>query len=169
MTAAASRISRIRQSESGDWFRQQEDFPGLAGRPAGFWSGVCSQQVAPPPKEKTHNDAGAISQADFAKHVRDLLGEVTVEWERRWQLQKSKAAYDVLSKLIGETTRLFGENVRIYESRDPEFPDDANIVFRVEAPLGSSEALRAEREWAKAVYKIAPKAGMFNLVIYRKQ
>jgi len=75
---------------------------------------------------------------------------------RRLKEQTAAVAVEMLAKLIGATCELFGGNVSMYESFDPEFRDDKYTVLSVTTKLNPKDAAHAEREWVRRVEAIAP-------------
>ncbi len=55
----------------------------------------------------------------------------------------------MLAELISATRELFGGEVSMSESFDPEYPDDAYTVLAVETRLSPAEAVRTERVWIR--------------------
>jgi hypothetical protein len=54
-----------------------------------------------------------------------------------------------LGELIAATAELFGGDVSVYESFDPEYPDDVYTVLAVRTRLAPAEAVRTERDWIR--------------------
>ena len=65
-------------------------------------------------------------------------------------------AVEMLAKLISTTCELFGGEVSVYESCDPEFRDDKYTVLAVTTRLSPKDAVQAERQWVRRVEAIAP-------------
>jgi len=79
----------------------------------------------------------------------------------------SQIGIEIFREIVALTTQLFGERVFVYESRDPEFPEDITTVFEVETPLESQQILQSEREWNSTIQKLAPKdSASLALLIY---
>jgi len=70
-----------------------------------------------------------------------------------------------LSKLMLATKDIFGGEVAIYESCDPEFPADKYIVFAAETRLRAEQIVEAETAWILALQRTIPTAGDIRLNI----
>lgn len=165
--ATAKQISRIHQSASGVWSRNDEEFPATSQLQIDL-SDACYPQLDQKSKESTTEDTDAVAPAEFAQHIKEVLDAITAEWDRRQQEEKNQAAYDMLAKLVSKTTELFGANIRTYESCDPEFPEDCYLVFAVKSDMEPSDVVRAQGEWRKALSTIAPGCNSFRLLVYPK-
>ena len=67
----------------------------------------------------------------------------------------ASVAVEMLTKLISTTCEIFGGEVSIYETCDPEFQDDKYTVLAATTALSPKEAAQAEREWVRRVESIA--------------
>ena len=156
---------RIRQADGGIWERHAEQ-PPFPTSSSSRWQVVnCAPYSAEHRKPEIVETREALSQPDFVQHVKEMLEVVSKEWERQSLRQRTKSAFDIITEIVRVTTRLFGEDVRVYESCDPEFPQDKWVVFAVEPTMEISELLRAEREWVRAMAQIAPECDMARLLI----
>jgi hypothetical protein len=161
----ATKEQRLRQADSGMWERRAEKPPFPPSSSSGWQVADCAPVSAQQLKPETVDTREALSQSEFLQHVSDMLEVVSKEWERQWLRQRTKSAFDIITDIVRVTTKLFGEDVRVYESCDPEFPAHKWVVFAVEPIMEISELLRAEREWVRAMAQIAPECDMARLLI----
>lgn len=119
-------------------------------------------------KRKPERPAGA-NQGAIAQIARLKLKLAKCEDEREHlRAELAKQSLAVLCEIVRLTTSLFGRGARVFESRDPEFPEDTSIVFSVEVPFDPKQIVQAEGEWTKQLSKIVPHAESISLLIYPK-
>jgi len=82
-----------------------------------------------------------------------------------YEPQVVEAATGILSALVALTTRLFGPDVSIAESYDPEHPQDKYVRLSVKVAMSPVEIVRVEREWTREVARIAPRWDKLKLLI----
>ncbi|MCE9555314.1 MAG: hypothetical protein K8T91_18345 [Planctomycetes bacterium] len=76
-----------------------------------------------------------------------------------------EVATGILSALVAVTTRLFGPDVSIAESYDPEHPQDKYVQLSVKVKMAPTDIVRAEGEWAREIARIAPRWDRLRLLI----
>ena len=94
-----------------------------------------------------------------------LLGLVAVVIGIGAALNSVAKAVDIVRDLVAMTTRLFGEDVKVYSSCDPEYPSDDAVVFAVETDMQFDQLMQAESAWARELRRIAPKQTAFRLYV----
>lgn len=77
--------------------------------------------------------------------------------------QAGKLATDIIDSIVDLTTNLFGEDVRIYASHDPEFPESRYTVLAVQSSRPLAELMQLELEWVRGVSRISPGFDTFRL------
>jgi len=128
------------------------------------WRAVIRQRSAEP--VSTRHLVGPYSPESMAEILRRDFQIAKLERDlKRYKADASIVATDYLSRLIALTTRLFGEDVGISESFDPEFPSDKSIVFSVETRLAPQQIVRAEQEWIRGVSEIVSNWESIRLLI----
>lgn len=75
------------------------------------------------------------------------------------------AAFETLRKIIAITTEIFGEDVQVKESCDPEFPEERYVVFSVITRGDPRETVAQESEWVRRVGEVACDWDAFRLSI----
>jgi len=70
--------------------------------------------------------------------------------------------------VVGITTEIFGKDVRISESHDPEFRDDKCILLKAMTDLPPDGIVSAEMEWADRVVAVNPHWDNLRLLVYPK-
>lgn len=63
------------------------------------------------------------------------------------------------------TKDIFGGEVAIYESCDPEFPADKYVVLAAQTRLRAEQIVEAETAWIEALQRIAPTVADIRLNI----
>ena len=89
------------------------------------------------------------------------MGTNTLGAERPAQI----AAFETLRKIIAVTSEIFGEQVQVKESCDPDFPEERYVVFSVIADGDPQATVAQEREWVRRVSDVAPDWDGFRLSI----
>ncbi len=79
--------------------------------------------------------------------------------------EAERMAFEALRKIIAATTEIFGEDVHVKESCDPEFPEEKYVVFSVSARGNAREIVAQEAEWVRRVRDVAPAWDAFRLSI----
>jgi hypothetical protein len=97
------------------------------------------------------------------------MSEVSMQAVTEVRAEAEQKAFDSYGKIIGITTDIFGEDVRIKESYDPEFPAEKYIVLVVEATGGNDVLLRMESEWIRRVAQVTLSWHGIRLSIKRKK
>ena len=82
-----------------------------------------------------------------------------------YQVNTVDAATSMLSALVAVTTKLFGRDVTISESYDPEHPNDKFVELTVRVKMAPAEIVLAEGEWARQISIIAPRWDNLRLLI----
>jgi phosphate uptake regulator len=106
-----------------------------------------------------------VSPEDWSAQFRDIIAaEFNLESRvvRQDELA-AKRATEIIDSIVDLTTNLFGENVRIYASHDPDFPETRYTILAVESSRPVAELLELELEWARGVNKISPGFDSFRL------
>jgi len=100
--------------------------------------------------------------------VEQLIPTLAQETNRLKE-ESQAAAFETMRKIVGVTTAVFGTEVRIKESYDPEFPNERYVVLCAEVDAEGSDILRMESEWVKRVADISPNWHGFRLRVNRKK
>jgi len=64
---------------------------------------------------------------------------------------------------------IFGDDVSVKSSHDPEFPGETYTVLSPQVSADSAAILRMESEWVERVARLAPNGHGFRLRIQRKE
>lgn len=83
--------------------------------------------------------------------------------------EAEQKVFDAYGKIIGITTELFGDDVRIKESYDPDFPDEKYIVLVVVSGGDNPVLLELESEWIRRVAQVTSSWHGIRLSIKRKK
>ena len=151
---------RFHRSEIG--WEHRETSPFSCGDP----DLVRQKQKSVEAAIKVATEASDDAVQAFLALATERLRVISAESEkRRLERENQIRAIDILNQVVGLTTQLFGEGVRVYESWDPEFPDDRHTVFAVESTLDNSSLLAAEQEWISSISQIAPQCDRIRLLI----
>ena len=85
-------------------------------------------------------------------------------------MNESGISPERLRELIAATTRIFKvEEAGIYESCDPEYPDDKYVVLAVDTDFSPEQIVNAERAWVQEMLRIAPDWDNVRLLIRTKK
>ena len=75
------------------------------------------------------------------------------------------AALETLRKIISVTTEIFGDDVQVKETCEPEFPDERYVVFSVATRGNPREVVAQEAEWIRRVGALGTDWDAFRLAI----
>ncbi len=89
------------------------------------------------------------------------MGANTLDAERAAKL----AAFETLRKIIAITTEIFGEDVHVKNSCDPEFTEERYVVFSVSTRRDPQGVVAQESEWVRRVGEVSPDWHAFRLSI----
>ncbi len=136
-------------------------------------SEVCGFAPCYPGIYKVAHESGGDSGIDIdAEWDEWLAASDVVDLEqyiaRLQNPEIANVAINILHRIVEVTTSIFGDDVKISESFDPEFPEDKNIVLSVETDWPTDRVIQAEQEWAKAIGNISPTLETIRLSILPK-
>lgn len=148
--------SRLQFDLSGGWKRRGESLP------------LDSRSLL---RVKAKQMVVARNLREHESSIKDFIHDVTkglliVELgsaKREFERTRTESAVKILSGIVSLTTRLFGEDVKVYESFDPEYPEDTYTVFSVQSEQPVEELCQAEQEWVRSLATIAPACDSIRL------
>jgi len=100
----------------------------------------------------------------FAKELIVELAELELE-NQRLREQTADEAVRMIAEIVEITGELFGADVNVARSCDPEFPDNKSVVFSVQTSGTVRESCEAEREWIRRIEAIAPHWKLLRLAV----
>jgi adenosyl cobinamide kinase/adenosyl cobinamide phosphate guanylyltransferase len=111
-----------------------------------------------------------VSNLGFVTKVTSCFRSALRSQERaRLAIDAQNEAITVLQKLVGVANEIFGDDVMIGNSVDPEFPDEVHTVLTPCVNADSATVLRMESEWVAKVAEIAPGWHRFRLYVKLKR
>ncbi len=118
--------------------------------------------------QRKPNRTEGVSRDTFSQIAKLKVALARSESELdRMRAEVGKVAIETLKEIVGTTTHLFGEKVYVYESRDPEFPEDSTVVFSATTVLDVHQIMQAQSDWVRTVARVAPKSsGSISLLVY---
>ena len=134
-------------------------------------SGSRRSQHCPPTRRirTPATEAGkcvVVPVAELSRFLAHRAALIACEAElREYKANSVAKAVDIVRDLVAMTTRLFGEDVKVYSSCDPEYPSDDAVVFAVETDMQFDQLMQAESAWARELRRIAPKQTAFRLYV----
>ena len=78
-------------------------------------------------------------------------------------------AFETVQKIFDLTTEIFGDDVSVKSSHDPEYPSETYTVLSPQVSADNPTILRMESEWVERVARLAPNGHGFRLRIRRKE
>jgi hypothetical protein len=111
-----------------------------------------------------------VSNLGFVTKVNSCFRAAVRSQEKiRLAIEARNEAVTVLQQLIALANEIFGDDIAISNSVDPEFPEEIHTVLTPCVNADSAAVLRMESEWVARVAEIAPGWHRFRLYVKRKR
>jgi hypothetical protein len=152
--------NRFRLTDTHEWQIEERDLRAMR---------ECVPAYSLPRRMASGRETIVIQPSDMAQIIAKDREIANLERElKQYRENCTGQATDLILRVVGITTDIFGKDVRVSQSYDPEFAKDKFVVLTVETELSPAEIVEAEQRWIQQVFKVNPHWEQLRLLVFPK-